>query len=186
MLFLSSVGGPLIFFKCGISLLFWWFSSLSLLTYFWLLLLVHICFEISSSGCKFFVSFFSNLLTYLLQCWVRTTVGVQCMMAMNVCSCWSRTEVLATTEHSRPCRSTTSTTTQVKVCLKGNIILFVRLEQCFVREVVGLCFYSISLLVGKWWNWIFSENRAVTLCHYISFLSPKVKFNNSLICWRTT
>lgn len=63
------------------------------------------------------------LSTYLLQCWLHTTVGVQCMMAMNVCSFWSRTAGLATTELSRPCRSTTSTTMQVRVRLNDSAML---------------------------------------------------------------
>lgn len=149
LFFFSSVSGPLVFFECVLSLLFNF--PLSLLTYFWLLLLVHICIEhlrqtLSSrlQVCLFGV-FFSYLLTYPSQCWVHTTVGVQYMTAMNIYSCWSRTEVLVTTEPSHPCRSTTSTTTQVKVCLNDNIILSLCLEQWFVKEVVGLWFYSFCV-----------------------------------------
>ena len=111
----------------GISFVFLMiFPSLCLLTSFCLLPLFDILGKILGLGCKFF-NFICWLVFYfvdlVLQCWVRTIVGVQCLMAMNVCSCWSRTEVLATMEPSHPCRSTTSTIMQVQLCLKDNIVL---------------------------------------------------------------
>lgn len=75
----------------------------------------------SRAGCFLVLNPVLVVLTYLWRCWLRTTVGVRCMTAMNVCSCWSRTEDLATTEPSRPCRSTTSRTPRV-TALSGFVL----------------------------------------------------------------
>lgn len=94
------------------------------------------------------------LLASLLQCWVRTTAGVQFMTAMNVCSCWSRTGASATAQPSRPCRSKTSTTMQVMCAFKQRFYsLFqktLRKMVCKSRKMILYLCHSSSFFCLDW------------------------------------
>lgn len=123
------------------------------------------------------------LLTYLLKCWVRTTVGVQFMMGMNVCSCWSRTGVLATAQPSRQCRSRTFTTMQVMCAFKQCFSDFRNvLYEMFSKRIKlnpYLCYSFIFFLSRKQiTNWTSGFRY-----YYFKIALNIISFSTSVFCF---